>query len=107
MWVLTQHVVDRFHPAEGLQGMVLLIGQVGDGVLVRFLREWRSHRRDFQDSEVASKLYWPRVSATCLQNATGQRCDEGNRVGHARLEVGGGDVFTRVHPAVGEILLFG
>lgn len=103
----TQHVVDRFHPAEGLQGVVFLSGQVGDGVFVGFLHEWTSHRRDFQDSEVVSKLHRLCVAGTCLQNSAGQRCDERNRVGHVRLEVGGSDVFARVQPAVGEFHLFG
>lgn len=86
--------------------MVLRIRQVGDGVTVGFLHEWTIPRRDFQDSEDASKLRWLRVSCTCLQNATGQRCDERDGVFHVRLEVGGGDVFTRIQPAVRKFHLF-
>lgn len=44
--------------------------------------------------QVVSKSRWARFSGTCLQNATGQRRDEWNGVGHARLEVRGGDVFS-------------
>lgn len=42
----TQYVVDCFHPAEGLQRMVLLGGQVGDGKSVGFLRERTRHSCD-------------------------------------------------------------
>lgn len=52
-------------------------------------------------------MRWVHFSGTCLQNTTGQRRDEGNRVGHIRLEVGGGNVFSRVQPAVGEGHLLG
>lgn len=37
--VFTQHIVDWFHPAEGPQRMVLLVGQVGDGKGVGVLHE--------------------------------------------------------------------
>lgn len=35
----TQHIVDWFHPGEGPQRMVLLVGQVGDGKGVGVLHE--------------------------------------------------------------------